>query len=133
MSKRLLELEPTGLFGDKAILTSFSGREEISKPFEFLLSISSPKEDIKPGDVIGKPIAVRVDRDKQEPRYFHGYISNFWAGDSTAAESHKGLQSRNYRIRIVPWVWFMSRGSPLFHLSARKARENDPRSVHETA
>ncbi|MCY2977163.1 MAG: type VI secretion system tip protein TssI/VgrG [Planctomycetota bacterium] len=114
MLKRLLELEPTGLFGEKAILTSFSGREEISKPFEFSLTISSPKENIKPEDVIGKPIAVRVDRDKGEPRYFHGYISHFWAGDFTAAESDKGLLSRNYRVRIVPWIWFMGRAARCF-------------------
>ena len=114
MSKRLLELEPTGLFGEKAILTSFNGREEISKPFEFSLSISSPKENIKPEDVIGKPLAVRIDRDKEEPRYFHGYISHFWAGDFTASENDKGLLSRNYRVRIVPWIWFMSRAARCF-------------------
>ena len=114
MPKRLLELEPTGLFGDKAILTSFSGREEISKPFEFSLAISSPKENIKPEDVIGKPIAVRIDRDQQEPRYFHGYISHLWAGDFTASEGDKGNLSRNYRVRIVPWIWFMSRAARCF-------------------
>jgi type VI secretion system secreted protein VgrG len=114
MPKRLLELEPTGLFGDKAILTSFSGREEISKPFEFSLAISSPKENIKPEEVIGKPIAVRIDRDQQEPRYFHGYISHLWAGDFTASEGDKGNLSRNYRVRIVPWIWFMSRAARCF-------------------
>ena len=40
---RLLELEPNGLFGPEAILTSLSGREEISRPFEFSLTIASPK------------------------------------------------------------------------------------------
>jgi len=35
MNKRLLELEPTSLFGKEAVLVSFSGRETISKPFEF--------------------------------------------------------------------------------------------------
>ncbi len=62
MAKRLLELEPTSLFGEKAILTSLSGREEVSRPFEFVLNISSPNDKIKPEDVIGKPLAVRIDR-----------------------------------------------------------------------
>ena len=59
---RLLELEPNSLFGAEAILTSLSGREEISRPFEFSLTIASPKENIKPEDVIGQALAVRIDR-----------------------------------------------------------------------
>lgn len=70
MSKRLLELEPTGLFGEEAIITSFSGREEMSRLFDFSLSIASHKENIKAEDVIGQPLAVRIDRADKEPHYF---------------------------------------------------------------
>ena len=66
MTKRLLEIEPNELFGEPAILTSLSGREEISRPFEFSLSIASPKENIRPEDVIGQKLAVRIDRDEAE-------------------------------------------------------------------
>ncbi len=114
MSKRLLELEPTGLFGEEAILTSLSGREEISRPFEFSLSIASNKENIKAEDLIGQPLAVRIDRGDKEPRYIHGYISHFWAGDSTDSEKKAGLLSRIYRVRLVPWIWFMSRAARSF-------------------
>lgn len=113
MSNRLLELEPRGLFGDDAILTTLDGREEISKPFDFLLTIASPKMTIKPEDVIGKPLAVRINRDEAEPRYIHGYVSNFWAGNSVAPESG-GTLFRMYRVRIVPWLWFMSQASRCF-------------------
>ena len=127
MFKRLLELEPTGLFGDQAILTSLSGREEISKPFEFSLSIASPKEDIKPQDVIGKPIAVRMDRGEEEPRYIHGYISHLWAGDYLATQDKSGLKSRVYRVRLVPWLWFMNRAARCFVYLPEK----DTKSIHD--
>ncbi|MCU0718294.1 MAG: contractile injection system protein, VgrG/Pvc8 family, partial [Pirellula sp.] len=113
MSKRLLELEPTGLFGDEAILTTLDGHEEISKPFDFLLTIASTKTTLKPEDVIGKQLAVRINRDEKDPRYIHGYVSSFWAGNSVA-HATGGTKFRMYRVRIVPWVWFMSQASRCF-------------------
>lgn len=114
MPNRLLEIEPNGLFGEQAILTSLAGREEISRPFEFSLEIASPKENIKPEDVIGQPFAVRIDRGDDEPRYIHGYISHLWAGDYLATENKAGLPSRVYRVRLVPWLWFMNRAARCF-------------------
>lgn len=113
-TKRLLELEPTGLFGDKAILVSLNGREELSNPFEFILSIASPKEQIQPEDVVGQPLAIRIDRGANDPRYIHGYISHLWAGDLSKSEGSSAAPSRMYRIRLVPWVWFMTRAARCF-------------------
>ncbi len=39
---RLIELVDSP-FGEHAVCTSLSGREEISKPYEFFLSILSPE------------------------------------------------------------------------------------------
>ena len=118
---RLLELEPNSLFGAEAILTSLSGREEISRPFEFSLTIASPKENIKPEDVIGQALAVRIDRVDEKPRYIHGYISHLWAGDFGMSHEKKGLPSRSYRVRLVPWLWFMSRAARCFVYLPEKA------------
>ncbi len=114
MPSRLLELEPASLFGDSAILTSLAGHEEISKPFEFFLTISSPKDKLRPEDVIGQPLAVRIDRGDQPPRYIHGYVSHFWAGDFSMSEGQRSLPSRNYRVRLVPWLWFLTRAARCF-------------------
>jgi type VI secretion system secreted protein VgrG len=123
MTKRLLELEPTGLFGDEAILTSLQGREELSRPFDFELTIASPKNVIKPEDVIGQPLAVRINRDEEEPRYIHGYISQFRAGNSV--ETTSGMKMyRMYQVRIVPWLWFMSRASRCFVYLPEKAEKS---------
>lgn len=123
MTKRLLELEPTSLFGDEAILTFLSGREELSRPFDFMLTIASPNEKIKPEQVIGQPLAIRINRDEEEPRYIHGYISSFWAGNTVSPTS--GLKIfRMYRVRIVPWLWFMTRASRCFVYLPEKSEKS---------
>ncbi len=114
MAKRLLELIPSGLFGDKAIITSLSGREEISQPYEFSLTIASPKNKLKPEEIIGQPLAVKIDRGDEEPRFVHGYISHMWAGDYSQTKDDKSAPSRMYRVRLVPWLWFMTRAARCF-------------------
>lgn len=114
MAKRLLELIPSGLFGDKAIITSLSGREEISQPYEFSLTIASPQDKLKPEQVIGQPLAVKIDRGDEDPRFVHGYISHMWAGDFSKTQSDKSAPSRMYRVRLVPWLWFLTRASRCF-------------------
>ncbi|MCC7335897.1 MAG: type VI secretion system tip protein VgrG [Pirellulaceae bacterium] len=114
MAKRLLELIPSGLFGDKAIVTSLSGREEISQPYEFSLTIASPKDKLKPEEIIGQPLAVKIDRGDEEPRFVHGYISHMWAGDFSKTQDDKSAPSRMYRVRLVPWLWFLTRAARCF-------------------
>ncbi len=113
MTNRLLELEPKGLFGDRAIVTSFSGREAISQPFEFFVELDSTFLDLTPAKVIGQPIAIRLDRGEQGERFFHGYVSHLWLGEINKTDSDN-LKFRTYRIRMVPWIWFMSRAARSF-------------------
>jgi type VI secretion system secreted protein VgrG len=114
MNKRLLELEPTSLFGKDAVLVSFSGRETMSRPFEFTLAIDSPLESVEPQNVIGKPLAVRIDLGDGKERFFHGYICHMQRGESQTSKDKAGIQSHGYTVRIVPWTWFMSRASRCF-------------------
>jgi type VI secretion system secreted protein VgrG len=119
MNQRWLELQPSTLFGNGAVVVSLSGREEVSRPFEFRLSIDSPKEDIKPADVIGKPLAVRLlyGKDKQgveKERFIHGYISHLSGGEAEQSKEDKGAPSRIYQVVLVPWLWFLSKASRSF-------------------
>ena len=102
------------LFGDKAIITSLSGREEISQPYEFSLTIASPKAKLKPEEIIGQSLAVKIDRGDEEPRFVHGYISHMWAGDFSHTQDDKSAPSRMYRVRLVPWLWFLTRAARCF-------------------
>jgi type VI secretion system secreted protein VgrG len=115
MANRLLELKQTSLFGSDATITELVGREELSRLFEFQVTIASPKDKIKPEDVIGQAMAVRIDSTQKPPRWVHGYVSHFWAGDFSSTKG--GKPSRSYRVRLVPWLWFATR-EPLFRLFA---------------
>jgi type VI secretion system secreted protein VgrG len=123
MVKRLLELESADLFGKDAIVISLSGREEISRPFEFMLTISSANLDIKAENVIGKPLPITINREEGAPRYVHGYICSFWASDSVQKTS-ASIPVRQYQIRVVPWLWFLSRAARSFVYLPEKAEKS---------
>lgn len=107
MAKQL-ELNPKDLFGEEAILTSLAGQEQLARPFEFTLTIVSEETNLTPDKVIGKPLGVQITREKGEPRDIHGYISSFAAGGIRTENEKKW---RTYRVKIVPWLWFMTRAS----------------------
>jgi type VI secretion system secreted protein VgrG len=127
MAKRLLELIPTNLFGDAAVLTSLTGREEISQPYEFFLTIASPKSQLKPEEIVGSPLAVKIDRGDEPPRFIHGYVSHLWAGDYSQTQNDKSAPSRAYRVRLVPWLWFMTRAARSFVYLPEKLEK----SIHD--
>lgn len=114
MTTRLLTLEQQDLFGPEAVATSLSGREEISRPFEFYLSVASPLLDLQPEQLIGKPLGVRIDRGDQPPRFIHGFITHMWAGDNIRGEDAGSGLFRLYRVRLAPWTWFMMRAARSF-------------------
>src|SRR5690606_34612917 len=69
---------------------------------------------LKPQDVIGQPLAVKIDRGDEPPRFVHGYISHLWAGDYSFTHDNQSAPSRAYRVRLVPWLWFMTRAARCF-------------------
>ncbi len=111
---RLFELSPKTLFGEQAIITSIEGSEYISAPFEFSIQISSPAENLKPNQVIGKKLSVAIDRGDEAPRWINGYISHLSAGDFSMSQDKQSLPSRIYRIKLVPWLWFLDRSARCF-------------------
>ena len=113
--KRLLELKEKGPFTDDDVIISFSGREQISRPFEFHVEIMAKETKLTPDKIIGVPISVRLDRGDQEPRFFHGYVSQISIGEETEGKKNDAIvRYRSYRLRVVPWLWFLSRAARCF-------------------
>jgi len=103
-ANRLLMLK-TPLGPDVLEVTSFSGREELSRPFSFRLEMISRNNAIQPAQIVGKNVTFGIKLPDGTPRYFNGIVSRFFAGD----EDREGR--RKYRAKVVPWLWFLKRTS----------------------
>jgi type VI secretion system secreted protein VgrG len=97
---RQLAIE-TPLGKDVLLLTSFSGREEISRLFRFHLVMYSPRDTISAQEIVGKNVTFRVRLAGGGFRHVNGFVARFSAGTRET-----GL--RRYEAEVVPWLWFLT-------------------------
>jgi type VI secretion system secreted protein VgrG len=93
----------SSLGDDVLLFRRMTAREQISRPFEYELQMLSENGEIKLQDILGKPLAVRLDLpDQEEPRYFNGYVSHF---------RYAGLHGRYHAYEAIlrPWLWLLTR------------------------
>ena len=106
-ANRALQIK-TPLGENALLLTTFSGREEMSRLFQFHLDLLSENPAITPKDMIGKPVTVSYKSGANEgnQRFFHGYVARFSAGHFDTQQ-----KVRQYRAEIVPGLWFLTRNA----------------------
>ena len=97
---RLIQIE-TPLGDHVLILQSFTGVEEISRPYQFRLRMLSHKHDVAFKDIVTKNVTVSVEAADGEYRYFNGHISRFEQLED------EGIFAV-YEADMVPWFWFFS-------------------------
>ena len=83
-------------------LTSFTGREELSRLFRFDLELVSSNQSVPAADVVGKGVTFWIADADPPVRYWHGIVRRWQAG----ALQDQGL--RAYRAELVPWFWFLT-------------------------
>ena len=96
---RLIAIE-TPLGKDVLLLTSFGGIESISSPFLFKLTVLSSNLEIKPEELVGKQISVKIKN--EYARVFNGFVHDFTFGEI------KSSSFREYHLTMVPWFKFLS-------------------------
>ena len=69
---------------------------------EMQLGLVSEKADLKPEDLLGKPMTVSVALRDDKYRHFHGYVTRFGIG------LHRG-RFFGYQASVRPWLWFLTR------------------------
>ena len=99
-TNRLISID-TPLGEDKILLTTFSGSEHFSDLFEFHVTGLSRDLAIKPDSLIGKEVTVTIKGNTK--KLFHGFVNTFKVGE---VKSHN---MREYKMTMVPWLWFLSR------------------------
>ena len=97
---RLISIS-TPLADDELLLTSFHGSEYISRLFQFQVEMISYNLNIDPKKLIGEKVTITVQNELE--RTFNGYVSHFSFGEI------KSDNLREYRITVVPWLWFLSK------------------------
>jgi type VI secretion system secreted protein VgrG len=94
----------TPLGKDALVLTSFAGREVLSRPFSYHLEMFSEDDTIDPTEIVGQNVTWCV-QDRDPPRFFNGFVSRLAAGPL------RGRKVRTYSAEVVPWLWFLTRTS----------------------
>jgi type VI secretion system secreted protein VgrG len=83
---------------------SMSTSSGLSLLGDMQLGLLSEKADLKPDDLLGKPVTVTVALRDDTKRHFHGYVTRFGIG------AHRGRYF-GYQATVRPWLWFLSRTS----------------------
>ena len=98
---RYIAISDFSLGQDTFLLTGFEGSEHISDLFEFQITVISENLEVAADSIVGKNGTVTIQNDYN--RAFNGFISSFSYGE---VQAH-GL--REYRMTMVPWLWFLSK------------------------
>src|SRR5689334_5234114 len=99
---RLLAVE-TSLGKNYFLLTRISGHEAVSQLFQFELEMLADNDAIQHTELIGQNITFSIAPQDGSRSYFNGFINQLTSGDQVPPIG------RIYRIRIVPWLWFLTR------------------------
>ncbi|MDQ6628449.1 MAG: type VI secretion system tip protein VgrG [Pseudomonadota bacterium] len=86
------------------LFASMGATAGLSALGEMQLGLVSAKSDLKPEDLLGKPVTVTVQLRNDAKRHFNGFVTRF------------GIGTRNgryfgYQATVSPWLWFLTRTS----------------------
>ncbi|HEU0201409.1 MAG TPA: type VI secretion system tip protein TssI/VgrG, partial [Burkholderiaceae bacterium] len=96
----------TPLGTDVLLFNAMAGSERLGRLSEYRLDLRSESGTVKPLDLLGKAVTVRVDVDRSRKRYFNGFVTEFGAADKD-----RGLYA--YHAVMRPWLWFLTRRTNL--------------------
>lgn len=118
MKPRMLEVKTKPYVAGRAanfVVERFSGREEMSRMFEYQLDMVSERDDIAPKDLLGTNATVSLElAGGQGHRHFNGYITRFvQLGEVRTPAFSSGVGFR-YQVTLNPWLWFLTRTSTCF-------------------
>jgi type VI secretion system secreted protein VgrG len=88
--------------GDKLMLHSVVGREELSRPFSYEITLLSEDTGIKASSLLGQGVTVELDLENDKTRYFNGIVTRFARGVGIGRHAA-------YSATIRPWLWLLSR------------------------
>jgi type VI secretion system secreted protein VgrG len=100
-----LHLQVTTPFGaNKLLLRSFSGEEQISGLFHFLLEMVSESPSLDFSSIVGQGVTVTLKLNSGGTHYINGIVGRFMQEDSDA-------RLTTYYAELHPWLWMLTKTS----------------------
>ena len=95
----------TPLGEDELLIQSFEGTEHLSQLYEFKFELLSERDDIKPADLVGKRVTLRVETADDE-RHWSGVVASFGrTGTQRVGGAGDSRDMTVYAATMVPWLW----------------------------
>jgi type VI secretion system secreted protein VgrG len=103
MTRSITAITP---LGDQLLFSSMSGREELSRLFEFQVELLSESHTISPPALLGKSISLDIMTHNGGKRYLDGHCMRF---------AYLGNHGRffKYQATVRPTLWYATRGSDM--------------------
>jgi type VI secretion system secreted protein VgrG len=101
MTRSITAITP---LGDQLLFSAMSGREEMSRLFEFQVELLSESHTISPPALLGKSISLDIMTHQGGKRYLDGHCMRF---------AYLGNHGRFYKYQATlrPTLWYATRGS----------------------
>jgi len=99
-------LQVTTPLGDALVAVSLTGEEEVSRPFLFVVDFVSTNASVAPGTLLGKAMTLHIPTTEDKSRAIHGLVRQF-----SSVGRDQSDEFSQYRVEIVPALWFMSLSS----------------------
>jgi len=92
------------------LFEELTGRERLSEPYSYELTVLSEQGDLKAERVLGHSVTAAVELPQGGHRPFNGLISRcVYTGETLRAGNEQLLH--RYRFRVQPWFWFLTRAA----------------------
>ncbi|MBN1602722.1 MAG: type VI secretion system tip protein VgrG [Chitinispirillaceae bacterium] len=102
--KKLNFFLDTPLGDDALIVKSFSGTEEVSRLYSYIVEAKSDKTSLSFDAMVGKPATLVLTLADNQKRYISGHVRRFIQPSRLEDLNH-------YHVEIVPWLWFLTQRS----------------------
>jgi type VI secretion system secreted protein VgrG len=89
------------LDADVLVATGFTGVEEVSRPFRFVVDFVSTKSTIAASTVLGKGMTLTLPVGESDKRLINGLVSRF-------ASMGRSGELYRYRAEVMPAFWFLT-------------------------
>jgi type VI secretion system secreted protein VgrG len=98
---RLIAID-TPLSKDVLLLQGFTGREAISRLFNYELDLLSEDPAIPFDAIVGQKVTIKIVLADGSERYINGFVNRF-------AQRRSDERFTYYQAQVVPWLWFLTR------------------------